>query len=106
VVVRVRDHYALVLRSGNETHVTWIDRAGVRLDDTTAARLVAHVPAWGIPVAVLVLLMTPLLLLVAAPGLARQPPAAPGAHARAWWFVVALTPASLAMLAAALLAWW
>ena len=38
-VGRVRDAFAIEVRQGARTYLTWIDRAGVRLDDDLRARL-------------------------------------------------------------------
>jgi hypothetical protein len=38
-IVRVRDAFAIELQQAGESYVSWIDRAGVRLDDDLRARL-------------------------------------------------------------------
>jgi hypothetical protein len=42
-VVRVRDAFALELSQAGESYVTWVDRAGVRLDDELRVRLLDRV---------------------------------------------------------------
>jgi hypothetical protein len=42
-VLRVRDAFALELRQADATFVTWVDRAGVRLDDDLRVRLLDRV---------------------------------------------------------------
>jgi hypothetical protein len=42
-IVRVRDAYALELTQAGRSYVTWIDRAGVRLDDELRVRLLDRV---------------------------------------------------------------
>jgi hypothetical protein len=59
-VVRVRDAFAIELRQGGHHYVTWVDRAGVRLDDDLRVRLLDRVS----PAQLLLLLCT--LLLTAA----------------------------------------
>lgn len=47
-VVRVRDAFAVEVRQGDVQSLTWIDRAGVRLDDDLRARLTDRVSASGV----------------------------------------------------------
>jgi hypothetical protein len=47
-VVRVRDAFAVEVRQGNTRSLTWVDRAGVRLDDDLRARLTDRVSARGV----------------------------------------------------------
>lgn len=42
-VFRIRDAFALELQQGDEHYVTWVDRAGVRLDDDLRVRLLDRV---------------------------------------------------------------
>jgi hypothetical protein len=46
-VVRVRDTFAVEVRQGATSSLTWIDRAGVRLDDDLRARLSDRVSGRG-----------------------------------------------------------
>jgi len=62
-VLRLRDAYAIELSTANSQYVTWVDRAGVRLDDGLRARLADRVPAWGLLFILASLLMTSLLQL-------------------------------------------
>lgn len=62
-VLRLRDAYAIELDTANGPYLTWIDRAGVRLDDGLRARLADRVPAWGLLFIMASLLMTSLLQL-------------------------------------------
>lgn len=47
-VVRVRERYGLELTQAGRRYATWIDRAGVRLDDDLQARLFDRVPSWAL----------------------------------------------------------
>ena len=47
-VVRVRERYGLELSQGGRRYATWIDRAGVRLDDDLQARLFDRLPSWAL----------------------------------------------------------
>lgn len=47
-VVRVRERYGIELMQGGQRYATWIDRAGVRLDDDLQARLFDRVPSWAL----------------------------------------------------------
>src|SRR6201999_705944 len=42
-VLRIRDAFALELKQGGELYVTFVDRAGVRLDDDLRVRLLDRV---------------------------------------------------------------
>lgn len=45
-VVRKRDRYGIELSQASHSSITWIDAAGVRLDDDLRARLLDRVPRW------------------------------------------------------------
>jgi hypothetical protein len=63
-VLRQRDAYAIELGTAHGApYLTWIDRAGVRLDDGLRARLAERVPAWGLLFILASLSMTSLLQL-------------------------------------------
>jgi len=47
-VVRVRERFGIELSQNGQASVTWIDGAGVRLDDDLRARLLDHVPSWAL----------------------------------------------------------
>jgi hypothetical protein len=47
-VVRVRERYGIELVQGGQRYATWIDRAGVRLDDDLQARLFDRVSSWAL----------------------------------------------------------
>ena len=47
-VVRVRERYGIELTQAGRRYATWIDRAGVRLDDDLQARLLDRVPSWAL----------------------------------------------------------
>jgi hypothetical protein len=47
-VVRVRERYGIELTQAGQRYATWIDRAGVRLDDDLQARLLDRVPSWAL----------------------------------------------------------
>ena len=59
-VVRVRDAYAIEATTASETFVTWVSRAGVRLDDDLRARLADRLPLFAFAVLALALVITPL----------------------------------------------
>ncbi|MFW6023527.1 MAG: hypothetical protein ACOC9O_02165, partial [Myxococcota bacterium] len=88
-VVRVRDAYAVEVGSGDRSWVTWVDRAGVRLDDDLSARLADHLPPWGLPWLVMVMAANGLAL---SHVLARLASSGGGARRRAWFAVGGLLP--------------
>jgi hypothetical protein len=47
-VARVRDTYAIELMQAGQWYVTYVDRAGVRQDDDSRARLLDRVPSWAL----------------------------------------------------------
>jgi hypothetical protein len=47
-IVRVRERYGIEVMQGGRHFATWIDRAGVRLDDDLQARLIDRVPDWAL----------------------------------------------------------
>jgi hypothetical protein len=61
-VLQDRDAYAIELQDGSHHWVTWIDRAGVRLDDGLADRLGDHLSPWELSWIALSLLVTPIVL--------------------------------------------
>jgi len=61
-VVRVHDVYAVEITSAERAYTTWIDRAGVRLDDHLRARVLDHVELWGLVTILVSLLLTAMLL--------------------------------------------
>jgi hypothetical protein len=71
--VRVRDAYAVEITTANAGAplLTWVDRAGVRLDDDLRARLGDRVPLWGRLALAAVLLFTPFLVMAAFVSLAE-----------------------------------
>lgn len=120
-VRRVRDAYAVVISTDRQQLVTWIDRAGVRLDDDLRARLLDRVPAWGIAALLLTLAMIALAVgpALASLGVARRlwaaadPPhekdprlvaARARAVRRAWIATALVAPAAVASLVAASMA--
>lgn len=62
-VARVKDAYAIEIAQGARVQTTWIDRAGVRLDDDFRARLNDRLPAHGLHVMLASLLLTACALL-------------------------------------------
>ena len=120
-VRRVRDSYAIVVSTDREQLVTWIDRAGVRLDDDLRARLLDRMPAWGIAALLLTLALIALAIGPALAALgdvrrlwaAAEPPhdrdaALVAARARAvrrtWIATVVVAPSAIASLVAAAIA--
>jgi hypothetical protein len=95
-VIRVRDAYAVEVGSDAMSYLTWIDRAGVRLDDDLPARLDDHLPRGGLVVLALAMLATALLF---GPALERLASGVGSAKRRAWWVVGLLLPLNVAALA-------
>ena len=62
-VARVRDDYAVEVMQAGEWSVTYVDRAGVRQDDDSRARLLDRVPSWVLMLMLASLLGTALALL-------------------------------------------
>jgi hypothetical protein len=60
-VVRVGDAYALELKQANRYFVSWVDRAGVRMDDDLRQRLMDLVSPWELLMLLLALLSIGLL---------------------------------------------
>jgi hypothetical protein len=94
--VRVRDAFAIELGAGEASYVTWIDRAGVRLDDDLSARLEDRLPPWGLALLALAMLATALGMM---PAVARLRTDAPGAARRLALVVLLLLPLHLTALA-------
>lgn len=95
-VVRVRDTYAVEMGGRDQSWVTWVDRAGVRLDDDLSARLADHLPSWGLPWLVMVMAATGLAL---SRVLARLASGGRAAGRRAWFAVGGLLPVVAVALA-------
>lgn len=70
-VVELRDSYAIELGSGMHARTTWIDRAGVRLDDGLRRRLHDRAPPSTLATLLASLLLTALVLLPTFTGLAE-----------------------------------
>lgn len=62
-VGRERDRFGIELTQGGRHFTTWIDRAGVRLDDDLQSRLFDRVPEWAVIAMLLGLLLTAACLL-------------------------------------------
>lgn len=103
-VVRVRDAYAIEVGADDRSWVTWIDRAGVRLDDDLAVRLADHLPPWGLPL--LALAMVAVALGLASPLARLSEGAGEADRRRAWRAVGWLAPLAVAALAVGLAALW
>ncbi|MFW6050859.1 MAG: hypothetical protein ACODAU_06775 [Myxococcota bacterium] len=88
-VVRVRDAYALEVAGEGRSWVTWIDRAGVRLDDDLSARLADRLPTWGLPWLAVAMMAAALGI---APTLAWLGSRSEANRCRAWTVVLALLP--------------
>ena len=114
-VVRVQSAYALVLVLDDGPRVSWIDRAGVRLDDGLTARLADRLPPWLPLLMAFVLLATPLAfgrvlasLSAGAPGATGEDGSGegrvprPALERQAWLRVALVLPASVASLVGAL----
>ena len=109
-VVRVRDAYAIEATTASESYVTWVSRAGVRLDDDLRARLADRLPLVALVVLALALVAAPLGIArvlvglagvrrLAAQGDAAEALAARGpAVRRAWLYGIALAPLAAAAL--------
>lgn len=70
-VARTRDHYAIEIEQAGKHSITYVDRAGVRLDDDLRARLADRVPTWALAMMALALLATALVQLPVLAGLGR-----------------------------------
>lgn len=70
-VLRVRDAYAIEVAQGKSTSLSFIDRAGVRLDDDLRTRLLDRVPGYAVLFSLFTLLCTALLTLPVLAGLSR-----------------------------------
>ncbi len=120
-VLRRGDFADIELTAGGHPAVVVVDRAGVRVDDTVAARLSARLPGWALPAIALSFVLSALLLARALEPLGelRRAYGAP-AHdrpplrvlreqrrvsiRRTWTVALVLAPAALLSLAAALFA--
>jgi hypothetical protein len=70
-VLRIRDAFALELSQADETFVTWVDRAGVRLDDDLRVRLLDRVSPLELFVMLCALLSTGVATMPILNGLGR-----------------------------------
>lgn len=118
-VVRVRDAFAIEAHAGDGRWVTWVSRAGVRLDDDLRARLADRLPPEALVVVALALLLTPILVgrvlvrLAEVRRLAAEGDAAArehlstargGARRAGWTVAAAVAPLAVAALVVGLLA--
>lgn len=94
-VVRLRDVYAVEVAGRGKSWVTWIDRAGVRLDDGLAVRLADHLPGWGLPLLGLVMLA---MAFVLAPRAAALSDPSPRSLRGAWIAALGLSPFAITMV--------
>ncbi|MEY4576621.1 MAG: hypothetical protein RL701_1324 [Pseudomonadota bacterium] len=72
-VLRVRDVFGIAVRQGPREYVTWVDRAGVRLDDDLRARLLDRVSPWQLLLFLCTLLTTGILSVPVLYALGRGP---------------------------------
>ena len=70
-VLRVRDAYAIEVQQGAQASLSYIDRAGVRLDDDLRTRLLDRVPGYAVLFMLFTLLCTALLTLPVLSNLSR-----------------------------------
>jgi hypothetical protein len=120
-VLRRDAYYAIELHTGDESWVTRVDRAGVRVDDRIAKRLTSRLPMWALPSIALAFALSALLLAPALEplGALRRAYGAPAderpplvelraqRHAalrRAWRIAAVLAPASALAVAGGLFA--
>jgi hypothetical protein len=107
-IIGTGEVYAVEMTSEDVVYVTWIDPAGVRVDDHLRARFVERVPGLRLVLLAVVMAVTPLLLLGALVPLSEiRRRCARGeevgdlradALRRAWWAAAALLPFALAAL--------
>jgi hypothetical protein len=103
-VARSRDRYAIQIEQAGKHSVTYVDRAGVRLDDDLRARLADRVPTFALAIMALALLATAFVQLPVLAGLGQmvatgEPVAAKSsAIARALALGIALSPLACASL--------
>jgi len=62
-IARVRDRFGIEVTQAGQPYTTFVDRAGVRLDDDLHARLFDRVPAWAVLMMLVALLVTAAALL-------------------------------------------
>ena len=67
----MRDVYGVEVHQAGATRLTWIDRAGVRLDDNLRVRLFDHVGEAGLAVILISVLATAMVMLPVLSSLAR-----------------------------------
>ncbi|MET0389699.1 MAG: hypothetical protein ABW321_27245, partial [Polyangiales bacterium] len=70
-IVRLRDAFAVELQQGHTSYVTFVDRAGVRLDDDLRARLLDRVSPLQLAVFLFTLLLTGIASVPVLNGLGR-----------------------------------